>query len=714
MNQTEVPAKLTFQNRFLIRVLEHLMKNIDAGGLLLKQNDAEIYRVGKCEGNADESFEFEGFILFLYKEVLPITTKDRSFIKSARELIALTLPSIRRITKTSGTDKEEILSRAAGLPLNTWVDSLLGLLNTLSLRSDLLKYYENILQLNEKILLAHDLNAVLQIITDTAKEVVNAEAASLLLVDHETGEMFFNVISGNNKSELKEIRIPKGKGIAGDVALKGEAELIHDVASDKRVFQDVDDRLQNKTRNMIAVPIMARNSVVGVFEVINASGGGFREEDKEFLSNIGLHTGLLLENARSKEDLIKTNRELDKKISELNTLFETGKSLKSSLDLEELKEEFLRTIMRMMKVKSACLMEISPDKKQLTGILSFEMTPHGLENIEHPMEYEGITDIVSWMSDNREPFFFDQKAEGDEGSGLLRRFRTENPDLFKSDNAPSVWIPIFSGDTREIMLVLSLSGFVSMRTKHIHNMAFFGNLMDQAQMAFHNAATYWEAVRAKNKEENIRQTFQKYVPSRVVEEILEQSENPVPKKQTATVLFLDIRNFTGISEQMDPSLLVDLLNEFYEEMVEAVSMYDGIVDKFMGDAIMALFGVPETTDHDADNALNAALEITHKLKILNEKRKTEGKVCFEIGIGIHTGPVIAGNIGSKRRMDYTVIGDTVNLASRLEKEANRYNTTFIFTEETIQSLRDRFPVREIDLIQVRGRTGANRWRKTST
>ncbi|MDH5655555.1 MAG: adenylate/guanylate cyclase domain-containing protein, partial [Spirochaetia bacterium] len=426
-------------------------------------------------------------------------------------------------------------------------------------------------------------------------------------------------------------------------------------------------------------------------------------------SNIGLHTGLLLENARSREDLIRSNRELDLKNSELTSLYEIGRSLKTSLEIDQLKDEFLRSIMRMLKLGYACLMEKSGENKGLKRSLACEMTSTGpvkLEAADAAEDLTGTTDIIAWMIENHEPFFF--SGGENEAAGPIRRLQELNPEYFNSKCKPDIWIPIFSEDAKDIIYVLSISGISERSQKGRYNRAFFGSLMDQVQMAFYNAKIYREALEAKEKEESIRQSFQKYVPVKVVEEILNQSENPQLKTLNTTTMFLDIRNFTGISESIEPKELVELLNEFFEEMVDAVMIHNGTVDKFIGDAIMALFGVPDASEHDADNAILSAQEIFNRLSILNKKRLSENRIIFEVSMGIHTGPVVAGNVGSRKRMDYTVIGDAVNLASRIQKMYYLYKTPVIFTEDTLNMLKGEYSVREIDLIQVRGRTHSNK------
>jgi adenylate cyclase len=172
---------------------------------------------------------------------------------------------------------------------------------------------------------------------------------------------------------------------------------------------------------------------------------------------------------------------------------------------------------------------------------------------------------------------------------------------------------------------------------------------------------------------------------------------------TATILFSDIRSFTSISEKMDAKQLVSLLNEYFTEMVDVVIKEDGVVDKYIGDAIMAVFGAPVPKKDDAVHAVRAAVGMRKALAALNEKLKQRGMKPIRTGIGIHTGEVVAGNIGSEKRMEYTVIGDTVNLASRLESSTKELGTPVLVSQDTYDLVKDHVDARPVKEITVKGR-----------
>jgi adenylate cyclase len=170
------------------------------------------------------------------------------------------------------------------------------------------------------------------------------------------------------------------------------------------------------------------------------------------------------------------------------------------------------------------------------------------------------------------------------------------------------------------------------------------------------------------KEEVARANYSRFLPEYVVTQML---ENPDSFKlggvnQTITVLFADIRGFTRLSEHTKPEKVVQLLNKYFTEMTDIIFAHGGTLDKYIGDGLMALFGAPTATPDDACNALHAAVAMQRTLKKINEELKAEGLNEIGIGIGLHTGEATVGYIGSERRSEYTAIGDTVNLASRLE------------------------------------------------
>ncbi len=226
------------------------------------------------------------------------------------------------------------------------------------------------------------------------------------------------------------------------------------------------------------------------------------------------------------------------------------------------------------------------------------------------------------------------------------------------------------------------------------------------QIGFAFTATVVYRVLTEEREKrHVRQTFSKFVSKSVVDELLKSPEKLKlgGEKKELTVLFSDIRGFTTLSERMTPEELVVKLNHYLQIMTDIVIHYDGTLDKYVGDEIMAFWGAPIPQDNHALLACRAAVEMIERLDEMNRQWRGQGLPVLDIGIGINSGPMIVGNVGSTSRMDYTLIGDNVNLGARLEGTNKIYRTHIIISEFTYEQVKDQVVVRELDLIRVKGK-----------
>jgi adenylate cyclase len=217
--------------------------------------------------------------------------------------------------------------------------------------------------------------------------------------------------------------------------------------------------------------------------------------------------------------------------------------------------------------------------------------------------------------------------------------------------------------------------------------------------------TVYRYVTEEREKKKIRGAFQYYLTPSVVNEILKDPSKLKlgGDKKHLSVLFSDIRGFTTIAEKLSPEDLVSLLNEYLTAMTDIVFKYDGLLDKYIGDAVMAVFGAPLDQPDHALRAGRTALEMMTELHRLQAKWAQEGRPEVDIGVGINTGDMVVGNMGSLMRFDYTVMGDAVNLASRLEGTNKEYGTNIIISEFHYEETKETFYCRELDAVRVKGK-----------
>lgn len=213
-------------------------------------------------------------------------------------------------------------------------------------------------------------------------------------------------------------------------------------------------------------------------------------------------------------------------------------------------------------------------------------------------------------------------------------------------------------------------------------------------------------VHGLRERDRVKEVFGRYVASHVSEQALKGELNLGGERRRVTILFSDIRNFTTMSEKLSPEETVLFLNDYFSNMVDAVFEYRGMLDKFLGDGLMAVFGATGDRANHAEQAVRTALRMKSLLAKINGERAIRGMAAIAIGIGIHTDDVVVGNIGSRKRLEYTVIGDGVNTASRLESMNKELGTTILISESTHQEIQDLFVCQPLQQVHLKGKTSA--------
>lgn len=225
------------------------------------------------------------------------------------------------------------------------------------------------------------------------------------------------------------------------------------------------------------------------------------------------------------------------------------------------------------------------------------------------------------------------------------------------------------------------------------------------QLVMMGFSFFYRFILEGQNKEKIKRAMGKYISQDVMQDVVKNIDEIKlgGKRANVTVLFADIRGFTSMSEKLSAEEVSEILNEYFTEIEPIISKYNGVINKFIGDAVMAIFGEPIQDKNHAVNAVKCTGDMLKKVKQLQEKWMSEGKPKLEIGVGINTGEAFVGNIGSEMRMEYTVIGDMVNLASRIESYNKVYKTNFLISATTYEQVRNIVDVIKISEVSIRGK-----------
>lgn len=282
-------------------------------------------------------------------------------------------------------------------------------------------------------------------------------------------------------------------------------------------------------------------------------------------------------------------------------------------------------------------------------------------------------------------------------------------------------VSLFRHHTETTLLtgILELVGFVVMKIVIFHYSGIIAIFNANHIYQLQNAVVIWilltlvvlfalmaGRVRALVGRNKLQEELNRFLPENVTHQV-EQGNVDIHlggEKQWITVLFSDIRNFTTFSEKRSPEEVIDFLNGYFNDMIESVFHYHGTLDKLLGDGLMAFFGIPADGEIQQDQAVKCALDMLRRLESFNQLRKMKGEETIEIGIGIHTGLAIVGNVGSFRRMEYTAIGDTVNAASRIEDLTKKYKVPILISAETKKRLKGNFQAELVGKDHVKGKS----------
>ena len=304
---------------------------------------------------------------------------------------------------------------------------------------------------------------------------------------------------------------------------------------------------------------------------------------------------------------------------------------------------------------------------------------------------EKALEIIPKLSPNL--ILLDVMMPGIDGYETCARLK-QNP---KTKDIPIIFITA-KKETDDIVKGFQVGG-VDYITKPFHQEEVCARIRNHLELQF---------LRKQN-EDRMKGTMARYMGSELVDTLMENGREVMgTSKHDVTILFSDIRRFTNITEELGVEGTVQLLKEYFSLMVDCIHTEKGMLDKFIGDAIMAVYGAPiQLADH-ADRGLISAISMMRSLNDFNRERISLGKIPLDIGIGLNSAPVISGNIGSSDRMDYTVIGDGVNTAARIESACKYYGSNILICEYTVKELKGHYQLRELDRVYFKGKTKPRR------
>ena len=517
---------------------------------------------------------------------------------------------------------------------------------------------------------------LLHAVLNELQSVVPFELAFVLMEDEtKLGHLKIFDLLINGPSNLTKGASYPYKGSIIEKVFKQETSLIVDNTFsstntvDRELFAD-----HGCTAGMLA-PLKRDGAVTGILALTAKEVGVFVNIQK-LISWVANGLSLAIERNRLSEAVVKRNRELD-------TIRQVGSALASStFDISKVLKYTMDMIREAMNVEAGSLLFLENDELEIA--VAFNIKIKSIKKFRLKIG-QGIAGYVAARGKSilvndieKSPHFYPMV---DESSGFQTR--------------SALCVPMVSqGRVIGVIEVLNkINGEFDTNDKDL-----LQSIATSVCIALENARLYKETVSMAEQERDIRQMFQKFVPKQVLDKIIYNTENDKPQIEelkTLTLLNIDIRGFSELSRHIGSQKTVSLLNSFFSVMGGIVFKHYGIVDKYLGDGFLALFGAPVSSTQDADNAITAAFEMKNSLAAVNRYLEKKFGTTVQMGISIHTGEVVVGNIGFEKKMDYTVIGDPVNTVFRLQHLTKSFPNGILISENTLRAARSRPDVGEI-------------------
>ncbi|MDZ8139083.1 MAG: GAF domain-containing protein [Nostoc sp. DedQUE04] len=500
-----------------------------------------------------------------------------------------------------------------------------------------------------------DLEDTLKRVMDEAKELMNADRSTLWLIDRDRDELWTKITQDDGST--KELRVPVGKGFAGIVAASGKKlnigfDLYYD--PDSETAQKLDQQNGYRTCSLLCMPVFnADQQLIGVTQLVNKKKSGdfppynpadWPKAPDCFQASFDRNDEEFMEAFNIQAGVALQNAQL----------FATVKQQ------EQMQRDILRSLSNgvVSTDKTGLIIAANESAQRLLGL-----------GVDDRLEGKLVTDAIGIKEGDFSKWYQDALHAVD-----LKGRQQYYPDR-----------TLIGTGTEQHSINLSINTIA--------------DASDQEQVR--GALVVMEDI---SDEKRLKSTMYRYMTQELAEELLKLDDAKLGgDRKEVSILFSDIRGYTTLTENLEAEEVVSMLNEYFESMVEAVFKHKGTLDKYIGDAIMAVFGSPLPLEEHAWMAVQTSLEMRDRLHEFNQRRHIDNKPRIKIGIGINSDTVISGNIGSSKRMEFTAIGDGVNLGSRLESVSKQYGCDIIISHNTFKPCQDNIWARELDYIRVKGR-----------
>lgn len=543
-----------------------------------------------------------------------------------------------------------------------------------------------------------DLETTLRAVMDQARNLMQADRSTLFLLSKETNELWTKVATADGK-KMVEIRIPANRGIAGYVASTGKTLNIPEAYIDPRFDPSTDQKTGYQTRNILCMPVYnAKGELIGVTQLINKNQGSFTTSDEKFLLAFNAQAGIALQNSQLFENVLVEKQYQKDILQSLSDVVISTDMQGRIVTINEAALEMLGCPINQ-EVNGKTNRQLWEEK--LVGRYVWEVVP--IENLKFRLEdslKHGTRQYVPEQNLKLGSLIAQVGEEDEEKTYILAVPDSNNPNIYLpwGEKLPQNYqINQVKNHHKNLKNSIDISEVDQIFERSLNLTV---NPLSNPEGGVRGGLVVLEDI---SREKRMKNAMYRYMTPGVAEQVMALGEDALleGERKEVTILFSDIRGYTTLTENLEATEVVKVLNQYFETMVEAVFNHEGTLDKFIGDALMAVFGAPLPLENHALMAVETALDMRFRLKEFNQSRPDEPQ--FKIGIGISSGAVVSGNIGSQKRMDYTVIGDGVNLSSRLEEITKQYGCDIILSEFTYKLCSDYIWVRELDQVRVKGK-----------